>query len=61
MEWFYLFLEIILITAFAILGVYFIWIIKGKQQNFGVLLQKYGYAIGILLLIIFSLITVCFF
>ena len=54
MDWIYFILfEIILISLFGAAGTYLIWIRK-KELTYGELLNKYGYMIGVIGAIIFS-------
>lgn len=61
MDWFYFIIfEFILTTFSALLGVYVLWILRRRRDEFTVLLNKYGYIIGVCVAIIVSLVLLLF-
>lgn len=61
MDWLYFILfEIVAITAFGAAGTYLIWQRK-RETIYGDLLNKYGYIIGVVGAVLFSLALVLFF
>jgi hypothetical protein len=62
MDWFYFIaFELVLPTALGVIGTCFLWLSKKPKISFGLLLSKYGFIIGGIGALIFSLFLIVFF
>ncbi len=48
-------IEIIFVLFFGTVGVFLLWLLKGRRKSFGEIFEIHGYTIGILFLLLIAI------